>query len=225
MKDSFYLKVIAIDGPAGSGKSTVARMVAGRMNMVYLDTGAMYRAVTYYLIRIGFFESKSSDLRSILNDLKLGFSNSKILLNGEDISGEIRKPRVDAEVSDIAKRKEVRAFLTEMQRKIAKRGNVVVEGRDIGTVVIPEAPLKIFLTASVKERARRRYLQLRSKGIEVDIKEIEKEIRKRDEIDSTRELAPLAKPENAVEIDTTNLSVEEVVNMIIEMGRERFGKT
>ncbi|RKX55324.1 MAG: (d)CMP kinase [Thermotoga sp.] len=219
------MKVIAIDGPAGSGKSTVARIVADRMNMIYLDTGAMYRAVTYYLIRIGFFESKSSDICSILNSLKLEFNDSKILLNGKDISEEIRSPRIDAEVSDIAKRKEVRAFLTEMQRKIAKRGNVVIEGRDIGTVVIPEAPLKVFLTASVKERARRRYLQLRSKGIETDIKKIEKEIRKRDEIDSTRKLAPLVKPRNAVEIDTTNLSVEEVVNMIIEMGKERFEKT
>jgi len=225
LKDSSYLKVIAIDGPAGSGKSTVARIVADRMNMIYLDTGAMYRAVTYYLIRIGFFESKSSDICSILNSLKLEFNDSKILLNGKDISEEIRSPRIDAEVSDIAKRKEVRAFLTEMQRKIAKRGNVVIEGRDIGTVVIPEAPLKVFLTASVKERARRRYLQLRSKGIETDIKKIEKEIRKRDEIDSTRKLAPLVKPRNAVEIDTTNLSVEEVVNMIIEMGKERFEKT
>ncbi|MCD6238116.1 MAG: (d)CMP kinase [Thermotogae bacterium] len=219
------MKVIAIDGPAGSGKSTVARIVADRMNMIYLDTGAMYRAVTYYLIRIGFFESKSSDICSILNSLKLEFNDSKILLNGKDISEEIRSPKIDAEVSDIAKRKEVRAFLTEVQRKIAKRGNVVIEGRDIGTVVIPEAPLKVFLTASVKERARRRYLQLRSKGIETDIKKIEKEIRKRDEIDSTRKLAPLVKPRNAVEIDTTNLSVEEVVNMIIEMGKERFEKT
>ena len=222
MNGNTFLKVIAIDGPAGSGKSTVAKMVAEKMNMRYLDTGAMYRVVTFYLIKMGFFEGGAIDIHSALIGIKLNFENDRIFLNGKDVSEEIRTPMVDTKVSYVAKQEEVRAFLTRMQREIAERGNVVIEGRDIGTVVVPEAPLKIFLTASIKERARRRVAQLRSKGIEVDIEKMKREIRKRDEIDSSRSLAPLVKSKDAIEIDTTTLSIEEVVDKIVRLAKKRF---
>lgn len=211
-------KHIAIDGPAGSGKSTVARIVAERLGYLYLDTGSLYRAVTLYFVELGVTkEDIGKKVSEFLKDVRItigGKEKMRVFVNDRDVTEDIRKPQVDALVSYVARMPEVRAFLRNLQRRIALSRPSVVEGRDIGTVILPEADLKIFLTASPEIRAQRRWKELKLKGNNVDYKVVLKNVLERDAIDSQREHAPLRKAEDAVLIDSSFLTIEEVVGKI-----------
>jgi len=211
--------IIAIDGPAGSGKSTVAREVAKRLGLRYLDTGAMYRAVTLLALEAGLIPERISEAQVLAastpikviqqeNDL------ARVFVGDREVSQEIRGPLVSRHVSAVSADPGVRSVLTERQRQEAATGDVVLEGRDMGTVVVPQAEVKVFLTASVEERARRRQLQLAAQGIELPLEQIANDLRARDAYDSGRALAPLKKADDAIEIDTTAMSVEQVVNAV-----------
>lgn len=212
---------IAIDGPAGAGKSTIAKLLAKRLNIIYVDTGAMYRAVALYCIENAFDYNKKENVERALEniDIKIVYQddNQRILLNNRDVTDLIRTGEVSKGSSAVATIYAVRIKMVELQRNIAKENSVVMDGRDIGTYVLPDANLKIFLTASVEERARRRYNELMEKGIECNLEQIKKEIEQRDKNDSSREFAPLRKADDAIEIDTTNLTIEEVVEKIIAL--------
>ena len=211
---------IAIDGPAGSGKTTVAKALAERLGMEYLDTGAMYRAVALKLDSMG-VKPDDEELDSVLKNIKMKLENGKLYMDGKEVGDEIRTSRAGDLASKYAKSPIVRKHLTRLQREIADERKMVVEGRDIGTVVLPDAELKVFLTASPQERARRRYKELLKKGERVSYDEVLKSIIERDTRDSSRSVAPLKPAEDAVVIDTTDMSVEEVVKKIIELARER----
>jgi cytidylate kinase len=219
--------VVAIDGPAGSGKSTTAKLLAQRLGYFYIDTGAMYRAVTLFLLRnnIPFDEDKiCRALKGIAIEFKYIDGSLRTMLNGEDVSEEIRLPEVTKYVSPVSTIKCVRDFLVEQQRLMGKEGGVVMDGRDIGTVVFPNAELKIYLVASLEERIRRRMLELKQKGLDVSIDEVRHQIETRDRIDSSREHSPLQKAKDAIEIDTTNLTIDEQVEKIYELAIERLNK-
>jgi len=208
---------IAIDGPAGAGKSTVARMVAERFGYVYIDTGAMYRAVALAALRSGVGPGDANELGRLVEGLDIrlepGRSAQRVLLNGEDVTEEIRSREVTSAVPAYAAVPAVRARLVELQRAMARTGGVVMDGRDIGTHVLPDAELKIFLTASVRERARRRYEESgRAQGITLEM--LEAEIAERDRQDASREIAPLVKAEDAIVLDTTNLTAEEAAERV-----------
>ena len=213
--------IIAIDGPAGSGKSTIAKLIAKDIGLVYLDTGAMYRLVTLKALNEGILgNGKLSDLGKIeklLDNLNIDIKENGFYLDDVDVSEEIRKPIISENVSDIAAIREVREKMVDLQRKFSKSKNVILDGRDIGTVVFPNADLKIFLVADAKERAKRRYKELVEKGENVEIEEIYDNILKRDKIDSTRRESPLKKAKDAVEVDTTFKSIKEVKNEILKM--------
>jgi len=211
---------IAIDGPAGSGKTTVARLVAQRLGISYLDTGAMYRIVGLHLSRKG-ANVKSSSLKDYLKDLRIEYTDGNFYVNGTPVGEEIRTPEAGMYASLYAAHPDVREFLTRIQKEICKERNIVAEGRDIGTVVIPDAEVKIFLVASPEVRAKRRYFELIAKGYKVQYEDVLREIIERDQNDSKRDIAPLSKAVDAVEIDTSDLSIEEVVDMIIKLVRER----
>ena len=209
---------IAIDGPSGAGKSTVAKAVAKKLGFIQVDTGAMYRSVGLYIYRMGI---EPTDADKVIPELKninidLGFSDEgqRIYLNGEDVSEKIRQNEISAYASKVSAIPAVREFLLGMQRKVASEHNVVMDGRDIGTVILPDAELKIFQTASVRERAKRRYDELIAKGQIVDMEQIKKEIEERDYNDSHRETAPLRPADDAVLIDNSNITIEENVGMI-----------
>lgn len=212
--------VVAIDGPAGAGKSTVSQIAAKKLNFTYIDTGAMYRAVAWKSLRQ---KKEITDELIIeqLSDLEISlkFENGKtrVFVGEKEVTNEIRTPEINKIVSKVAALVPVREKLTEIQRKMGESGNVLMDGRDIGTFVFPNADVKIFLTASVEERAKRRFEELMAKGFDVDLKEIEADIKRRDEIDSTREMAPLKQAEDAIVLDTTGLSIDEVVNKIISL--------
>ena len=190
--------IVAIDGPAGSGKSTIAKLVAKKFNFTYIDTGAMYRMITLYLL-----------------ENKISFDNlDKIFLNNVDVSLKIREEIINENVSKVASIKAVRENLVNLQRKIASDKNVILDGRDIGTVVFPNAQVKIFLVASAEERARRRYNEFMEKKVEITYDEVLKSLKERDHLDSTRKESPLVKASDALELDTTNLKIDEVVNFI-----------
>ncbi|ABB14507.1 (d)CMP kinase [Carboxydothermus hydrogenoformans] len=212
---------IAIDGPAGAGKSTVARILAKKLSFTYLDTGAMYRAVTVLFLENNLSLEDENGIKRLLEktDIKIipGDEGQKILLNERDVTELIRTPQVSELVAKVSALPEVRKYLTELQRKIIAKGNVVADGRDIGTVVMPEAEVKIFLTASAEERARRRHRELLAKGYEVSYEEVFREVLKRDELDTTREISPLRKAEDAILVDTTGLKIEEVVAKLLEI--------
>ena len=213
--------IIAIDGPAGSGKSTIAKLIAKDIGLVYLDTGAMYRLVTLKALNEGILgNGKLSDLgkiKKLLDNLNIDIKENGFYLDDVDVSEEIRKPIVSENVSDVAAIREVREKMVDLQRKFSESKNVILDGRDIGTVVFPNADLKIFLVADAKERAKRRYRELIQKGENVEIEEIYENILKRDKIDSTRKESPLKKAKDAVEVDTTSKSIEEVKNEILRM--------
>ncbi len=213
--------IIAIDGPAGSGKSTIAKLIAEDLGLVYLDTGAMYRLVTLKALNegiLGDFEK----IKKMLNNLNIDIKENGFYLDNVDVSDEIRKPIVSENVSDIAAIREVREKMVDLQRKFSESKNVILDGRDIGTVVFPNANVKIFLVADAKERANRRYKELVKKGENVKIEEIYENILKRDEIDSTRKESPLKKAEDAIEVDTTSKNIEEVKNEILNIYSKYF---
>ncbi len=212
---------IAIDGPAGAGKSTIAKLISKKLKIVYLDTGAMYRAVALKAIRQNIDTSNGEKLSELVKDIniKVEYINEeqRIYLDGEDVSDFIRTPEVSLGASNVAVIPEVRIKMVELQRKIASKCSVVMDGRDIGTYVLPNATLKIFLNASIDERAKRRYNEQLSKGIkDVSFEEVKQDIIYRDKNDSSRAFAPLAKAQDAIELDTTVMSIDEVVVKILE---------
>ena len=211
--------IIAIDGPAGSGKSTIAKLIAEDLELVYLDTGAMYRLVTLKALNDGILGNLDKIIK-MLDNLNIDIKENGFYLDDIDVSEEIRKPVVSENVSDIAVIREVREKMVDLQRKFSESKNVILDGRDIGTVVFPNADVKIFLVADAKERANRRYKELVAKGENVRIEEIYENILKRDEIDSTRKESPLKKADNAIEVDTTSKNIEEVKNEILNIIRK-----
>ncbi len=217
---------VAIDGPAGAGKSTVSRAAAKAIGYIYVDTGALYRAVGVNALRKGIDTKNKTAVAASLSDISvdLVFENGeqKVLLNGENVSTEIRTPPASMAASDVSAVPEVRAFLFDLQRDIAKRNNCIMDGRDIGTVVLPDAKVKIFLTASPEERATRRYKELIEKGTDVKYEDVLSELIERDYNDSHREIAPLKPAEDGVILDTTGLSLEESVNEIIRIVKENI---
>ena len=214
--------VIAIDGFSSTGKSSISKVVADTLGLIHIDTGAMYRAITLFGLRNFKDEKQEIDLSKLLqnlNEISLEFRENsgklEIYLNGENVSKEIRTTEVSDNVSFIAKQPEVRERLVVLQRNIAEKQGVIMDGRDIGTVVLPNADYKFFLTASANERARRRFLELQSLGIETTIEEVKKNLIERDRIDSEREISPLKQAEDAILIDNTNLNKEETIDLIL----------
>lgn len=209
---------IAIDGPAGAGKTTVARELARRLGYKYVDTGAMYRAVAWKSLDLGIALSDEDAIIEMTRQLNIDFAEgdgSRIFVDGLDVSREIRSPEVTRLSSPVSAISGVRRLLVAQQRRLAEGGGVVMEGRDIGSVVLPDAEVKVFLTASVEERARRRWKELRSLGLDADLENIKRDIKERDERDSTRADSPLIKAAGAVEINTDHLTIEDVVNRIV----------
>lgn len=209
------LPLIALDGPSGVGKSTTARAVAARLGWDYLDTGAMYRSVALAVLRAGIPLSDATGLAALLPGLELAQGGGRFLLNGEEVGDAIRAPEVTALVSPLSAEAAVRELLVAQQRQIGGRGRFVVDGRDIGTVVFPGACCKVFLTASVAARARRRFLELQAKGLPAVEAEVAAELSARDQADSTRAVAPLRKAEGAWELDSSGLGLDEVVEAIV----------
>lgn len=208
---------IAIDGPGGAGKSTIAKMVAEKMNMEYIDTGAMYRAIGWMFSKNNVNTEDSAEVQDVLNRTAIDFDNGKIFLNGEDISGEIRTPEISKAASVCSKLAEVRSKLVALQREIAEGKSVVMDGRDIGTNVLPNAEVKIFLTADPMVRAKRRYDQLLESGKEADLNSIFEDIKERDYQDTHRELNPLQQAEDAVLLDTSDMTINQVLDEIMKM--------
>jgi|YNPMSStandDraft_1061717.scaffolds.fasta_scaffold00089_33 cytidylate kinase len=216
--------IITIDGPAGSGKSTMAKRLAKRLGFSFLNTGAMYRAVTLYLLREGLDMASLGDVSSHLEKISLRFLGERILLNGEDVSEAIRSREVEQSVSAVSALPEVRERLVELQREIAREGNYVLEGRDTGSVVFPDAMCKFYLDASVEERAHRRQKELFEKGENYDFEKLKEEIARRDELDRTRPIAPLVKPKDAMVIDTSNMTPDEVEEALYREVMKRMEK-
>lgn len=217
---------IAIDGPAAAGKSTIAKLAAETLGYTYIDTGAMYRAITYKAIRENINIGQAEDLAELLNRTEIrlvpSLSGQAVLLDGEDVSEEIRTREVTSSVSEVASHRQVREAMVERQQEMVKSGSVVMDGRDIGTHVIPDAELKIFMSASVEERAKRRQLENEKRGIPSSIEVLQQEIELRDKMDSEREVSPLKKAEDAIFIDTTQMTIEQAAGEIIRLARERI---
>lgn len=212
---------LAIDGPAGAGKSTIAKRIAKQLGFIYVDTGAMYRAMALYFLRNHIDSSESNKIeeacKSVVVTIEYKDGEQLVVLNGENVNSYIRTEEVGNMASTTSVNKAVRLKLVELQQKLAEKENVVMDGRDIGTYVLPNADVKIYLTASSKERARRRWAELRDKGIEADIDEIEKDIVERDNRDMTREFAPLKQAEDALYLDSSEMTIDEVVDQIISL--------
>lgn len=217
---------VAIDGPAGAGKSSVAREAAKRLGFVYVDTGALYRTIALYLLRHGIDPVDAQAVEQALPQIEIGLEyteeGQKMLLCGEDVTGEIRTPEVSMVTSACSAVPAVRAFLLQLQRDLAEKNNVLMDGRDIGTVVLPHAGLKVFLTASPEERARRRVRQLEESGTRADYSSILQDIEQRDYQDSHREIAPLKPAEDAVLLDTTADTFEESVEKLAGLVKARL---
>ncbi len=215
--------IVAIDGPASSGKSTTAKLLAEKLGYLYIDTGAMYRAITLLAIRHKILDNQEEIIKLTKEiDIQLKFEKGQTLVfvDGVDVSEEIRSMEVSNQVSPISKIEEVRNIMVQKQRSMGKNGGVVMEGRDITTVVFPDADIKIFLNATIEERANRRVKEYHSKGINISFDQVVENIRERDRIDSSREVSPLRKSEDAIEIDTTNLTIDEQVNLIFQKVKE-----
>lgn len=208
---------VAIDGPAGAGKSTVARLVAQKLAYIYVDTGAMYRAITWYMIREGIAPEEQSKVNAALEGLQMELipekDKQKVLINGEDATPHIRSLQVSGLVSQYSKIEGVRSRLSHLQRQMALRKGVVMDGRDIGTTVLPDAEVKIFMTASVEERALRRYKELRD-AEQVTLEQLEQDIAERDRLDAGREISPLRRADDAILLDTTSMNIDQVVEAI-----------
>lgn len=217
---------VAIDGPAGAGKSSVAKAAAKELGFVYVDTGAIYRTIALYVLRQGVAPQDAAGVEGLLPQIEIGMEytdqGQKMILNGEDITGLIRTPEVSMATSTCSAIPAVRAFLLQLQRDLAEKNNVLMDGRDIGTVVLPHAQLKVFLTASPQERARRRVLQLEESGRKADYEAILRDIQQRDYQDSHRETAPLRPAEDSVLVDTSGVTFEESVRRLVELVRERL---
>ncbi|WP_455089789.1 (d)CMP kinase [Peptoanaerobacter stomatis] len=214
--------IIAIDGPAGAGKSTISKLIANRLGIMYIDTGAMYRAVTYYFLQNDVKFDDKDGIKSSLDKIDIDFDRDKVYLCNQDVTSQIRSNIVNENVSDVSAIDVVREKMVDMQRLMSKKKSVLLDGRDIGTVVFPSADYKFYLTASVDVRAKRRYLEEQNKGnINISIEEIKKSIENRDYIDSNRKISPLKKADDAVEIDTSDMSIDEVVNKVINMVGEK----
>lgn len=210
--------IVAMDGPAGAGKGTITKQVAQKLGYIYIDTGAMFRCVTLNIIQEGIEIKQEDRIKEILDKINIDMQESgEIFLNGEEVSKTIREEEVNRFVSPISVIPMVREKLLEIQRKIAQGKNVIMEGRDIGTVVFPNADVKIYLDASAEERARRRLKQNQEKGISGSYEEVLKSIMDRDERDKNRKIAPLKQAEDAIYIDSTNMSIEEVVDKIVRI--------
>lgn len=211
---------IAIDGPAGAGKSTIAKKIAKKLKIIYVDTGAMYRAFGLYCKRHN-IKCSSDEVNSVLDKIDISIDyvdgEQQVLLNNENVNEFIRNEEIGNMASEVSANKNVRIKLVELQRKLAKKQSVVMDGRDIGTYVLPEATTKIYLTASVDTRAKRRHMELQKKGIITDLQSTKDEITNRDNRDMNREFAPLKKADDAIEIDTSHLSIDEVINKVISI--------
>jgi CMP/dCMP kinase len=212
--------IITIDGPSGAGKSTVAKMLASALNYKYIDTGAMYRGVAY-----GFMMGKNPvEIDEFLKNLSIKFEfgeETRVFLDGKDISEMIRDPEVSLLSSRLSQKRSVREYLTDMQKEIGRGGGVVLEGRDTGSVVFPDAHIKFYLDAKLEERAKRRYLELSSKGVNSELLRVKEEIFKRDKVDSERDISPLVMPEDAIYIDTTEIDAVSVVEKLLNIVRSK----
>ncbi|WP_306533406.1 (d)CMP kinase [Geobacter sp.] len=217
--------IIAIDGPSGAGKSTITKLLADRLGYVHIDTGAMFRAVALAVKRAGLDGTDDDSLQRLCRGIEIHFLRNngccRVVTNGEDVTEAIRTPEISALTSAISARKVVRDFLLTLQRSMGNEGGVILEGRDIGTVVFPDADVKFFLSASVEERGRRRWLELKGKGEDVSLEETVKAVAIRDEQDSGREHAPLRRADDAIDIDSTGLSIDEVITRMEGAVRER----
>ncbi len=214
--------VIAIDGYSSTGKSSISKEIAKKLELIHIDTGALYRGITFFALENCLNDQQEIDIKSLfskLNEINLEFvPNSNVLelfLNGKNINQEIREPRVSNNVSIIAKQPEVRDFLLDFQRNLAAKGGVIMDGRDIGTVILPNADFKFFVTASPEERAKRRFLELQHLGIEASYEEVYQNLVSRDKIDSERDVAPLKQADDAILIDNTNLNKQETIELIL----------
>lgn len=219
--------IVAIDGPAGSGKGTVTKIVAEKENLISVDTGAMYRCVTLECLNNGIDFTDTEAIIKVLKDIKIELkmekSKQEVFLNGQNVTNQIRTPRIDSYVAKYAAIKCIREKMVDLQRKMGETQNIIMEGRDIGTVVFPDADVKIFLDCSVEERAKRRYLQNQEKGIECNYEEILESIIERHKLETQRELSPLKKADDAILIDSSNMTIDEVVDEIIKNIYEKRG--
>ena len=216
---------IAIDGPAGAGKSTIAKMAAERLGFIYVDTGAMYRGMALYFLRQGISPSDEEAIKQACSqvEITIRYENGvqQIYLNGENVSSLIRREEVGNMASATSVYPAVREKLVELQRQLAAQANVIMDGRDIGTCVLPHAQVKIFLTASVQERAKRRYLELKAKGEKADLQEIRRQIEERDDRDTHRENSPLVQAEDAVYLDTSSLDIQQAAGRVLVIAAEK----
>ena len=220
---------VAIDGPSGAGKSTIAKMCAESLGFLYVDTGAIYRTVGLAAKKAGIASKDASGVEALLPDIKITMRHDegglqRMLLNGEDVTSDIRLPEISIYASDVSAMPPVRAFLLEMQRSLARDNSVIMDGRDIGTVVLPQADVKIFLTAQPEERAQRRFEELQLKGVKTTYEDVLRDIRYRDENDANRAAAPLKPAEEAVMVDTTGNTLEESFELLSSIIREKMAK-
>ena len=217
--------IVAIDGPAAAGKSTVSKLIAKKLGFTYIDTGAMYRAFTEYVLRVGVDPQNEVECVKLIPEVQIElFPDGKVMCSGKDVTREIREPRVSGNVSYIASYKDIRLALVELQRKMADKVSVVMDGRDIGTYVLPNADVKIFQIASVEERAKRRFKENQEKGIACTYEEIVADVEKRDRIDSSRAFAPLKPAEDSIQLDTSALTIDESVDAVLKIIKEKTGK-
>ena len=219
---------IAIDGPGGAGKSTIAKRLAKELGFYYVDTGAIYRTVAYFLDLLGISPKDVDGVERYIDELTIGIEYDEegvqhMIMNGMDVSGDIRTPDISMKASDVSAHKVVRDMLLDMQRDVSKKHNVIMDGRDIGTVVLPRAQVKIFLTASAEVRAQRRFLELQAKGKQATYAQVLAELQKRDYQDSHREIAPLKQAKDAIVVDTSNLDIDGVVAAIRAIVQEKCG--
>lgn len=210
------MRRIALDGPAGSGKSTVAKIIAKKLGIEYLDTGAMYRAVTLFVVNNQVALTDENAVEQALKEIHIDFANGRLILNQKDVSEEIRSPEIAARVSEVAAIKAIRVAMVEQQQAMASRKEIIMDGRDIGTVVLPNTPYKFYLTASIEERALRRFEEMKAKGLDVELNQIQEDIATRDAYDMGRKESPLVQATDAVLVDTTGMDIEGVVACLLK---------